>query len=50
MGHKRSKVPMREGSEPHDLYIVLRAVLWIRKDPHHFGNLDPHPDPYLHQK
>jgi hypothetical protein len=21
-------------------------VLWIRKDPHHFGNLDPHPDPH----
>ncbi len=23
-------------------------MLWIRipKDPHHFGNLDPHPDPH----
>ncbi len=21
----------------------------IRKDPHHFGNLDPHPDPHSHQ-
>jgi hypothetical protein len=26
-------------------------VLWIRirKDPHHFAILDPHPDPHLHQ-
>jgi hypothetical protein len=24
-------------------------VLWIRKDPHHFGNLDPHPDLHPHQ-
>ncbi len=25
-------------------------MLWIRilKDPHHFGNLDPHPNPHLH--
>ncbi len=30
---------------------VLHALLWIRirKDPHHFGNLDPHPDPHPHQ-
>jgi hypothetical protein len=21
-------------------------VLWIRKDPHHFGNLDPNPHPH----
>ncbi len=26
-------------------------MLWIRirKDPHHCGNLDPHPDPHSHQ-
>jgi hypothetical protein len=24
-------------------------VFWIRKDPHHFVNLDPHPDPHQHQ-
>jgi hypothetical protein len=34
---------------------MLYSVLWIRiririrMDPHQFGNLDPHPDPHLHQ-
>jgi hypothetical protein len=26
-----------------------QLVLWIRMDPHHFGNLDLHPDPHSHQ-
>jgi hypothetical protein len=31
--------------------LLSTAVLWIRirMDSHHFGNLDPHPDPYSHQ-
>jgi hypothetical protein len=34
------------------MWIRIRnTVMWIRirKDPHHFGNLDPHPDPHPHQ-
>jgi hypothetical protein len=26
-----------------------KPMLWIRMDPHHFGNLDPHLDPHPHQ-
>jgi hypothetical protein len=29
---------------------VLWIRIWIRKDPHHFGNLDPHSDPHPRQK
>jgi hypothetical protein len=33
--------------------VSVKAVLWIRIrvriNPHHFGNLDPHPDPHPHQ-
>jgi hypothetical protein len=25
-------------------------LIRIRKDPHHFGNQDPHPDPHPHQR
>jgi hypothetical protein len=25
------------------------AISVVDPDPHHFGNLDPHPDPYPHQ-
>jgi hypothetical protein len=27
----------------------LHGSAWIRMDPHHFGNLDSHPDPHPHQ-
>jgi hypothetical protein len=41
-----------EDPDAEDIYKVKLAVLWFRifiriricMDPHHFGNLDPHPD------
>jgi hypothetical protein len=39
----------------HSGHTLDFLVLWIRiririhKDPHQFGNLDPHPDPHPHQ-
>jgi hypothetical protein len=29
---------------------VLWIRIWIRMDTYHFGNLEPYPDPYPHQK
>jgi hypothetical protein len=35
------------GNKQVDVEPVL--WIWILKDPHHFGNLDLHPDPHPHQ-